>query len=79
MLAAASAISVVAGGAVPGWSGRIPALPGASLLLFLLQGLGCRFVVDVLEAPGSESDSHDIVHLPVSLQDVEVLVSQMFE
>ena len=79
MLAASSAIPVIAGSTVPGWSGRIPALPGAVLLPFLLQCLGCRFVVDIREAPGSESNSHDVVDLPVGLQNVEVLVSQMLE
>ena len=79
MLAASSAIPVIAGSTVPGWSGRIPALPGALPLLLLLQGLGCRFVVDMLETPGPESDGHDVMHLPVGVQDVEVLVSQMLE
>ena len=79
MLAASSTIPVVTGSTVPGRSGRIPALPGAVLLLLLLQSLGCRFVVDIREAPRSDSNSHDVVDLPVGLQDVEVLVSQMLE
>ena len=71
-------ISVVIGSTVPGWSRRIPALPGAVLLL-LLHSLGCRFVVDIREAPRSDSDSHDIVHFPVGLQDMEILVLDMLE
>ena len=49
------------------------------LLVFLLQSLGCRFVVDILEAEGFDCDSHDIVHLPVGLQEVQILVSNMLE
>ena len=79
MLAASSAIPVVTGSTVPGRSGCIPASPGAVLLPFLLQSLGCRFVVDIREAPRSDSDSHDIVHFPVGLQDMEILVLDMLE
>ena len=46
---------------------------------FLLQSLGCRFVVDMLEAEGLDCDSHDIVHLSVGLQEVQILVSNMLE
>ena len=70
MLAASSAIPVVTGSTVPGRSGCIPASPGAMLLPFLLQSLGCRLVVDILEAEGSDCDGHDIVHFPVGLQEV---------
>ena len=71
--------SVVTGGPVPGRSGCISASPCARLLTFLPQNLGCRLVVDMLEAEGLDCDSHDIVHLTVGLQEVQILVSNMLE